>query len=104
MVTHISSEQLRKLVNERKPAVVLFSGEWCGDCVAFKPLWTHWIKRHPGNVYQLELANRDATWDAWEIDEIPTVVAFIGGVEKGRAQGIILEKDLDSLEILLKSA
>jgi hypothetical protein len=36
-------------------------------------------------------------WNEWEIDEIPTVVAYSDGAERGRSAGAILEKDLDRL-------
>ncbi len=99
MVKDVSSKDLRTLVvTERKPAIVLFSAEWCGDCLAFKPLWNKWARAHKGPLYKLDVGERsDPSWDEWEIDEIPTVVAFKEGEEKARAQGVILERDLDDL-------
>ncbi len=104
MVQKVDSEGLRRLVTvELKPALVLFSGEWCGDCAAFAPLWKRWTTRRKEPIFTVEVARGAPEWDDWEIDEIPTVMAFEGGIEKGRAAGIITEKDLEGLATHLRS-
>ena len=98
MVDRIASVSLDRLVhNERKPALVLFSGEWCGDCAAFAPLWKRWTFGRTEPIYTIEVLRGASEWEDWEIDEIPTVVAYSDGAEKGRSAGTILEKDLDRL-------
>jgi thiol-disulfide isomerase/thioredoxin len=98
LVNRISSASLDKLVNiERKPALVLFMGEWCGDCAAFAPLWKRWTSGQTEPIYEVEVPRGGPEWDDWEIDEIPTVVAYSDAAEKGRSAGTILEKDLDGL-------
>ena len=98
MVNRIASVSLNRLVYvERKPALVLFTGEWCGDCAAFAPLWKRWTSGRTEPIYTVEVLRGGPEWDDWEIDEIPTVVAYSDGAEKGRSTGAILEKDLDGL-------
>ena len=98
MVQRIDSEDLRRLVTiDLKSALVLFTGEWCGDCAAFAPLWKRWTARRKDPIYTVEVARGAQEWDDWEIDEIPTVMAFAEGVENGRAAGVITEADLEGL-------
>ena len=98
MVARVSSVSLNKLVYvERRPALVLFTGDWCGDCANFAPTWERWNSRQVGPIYALEVLRGAPEWNDWEIDEIPTVVAYSDGVEKGRSAGRILESDLDRL-------
>lgn len=98
MVNRIASAALNKLVHiDREPALVLFSGEWCGDCAAFAPLWKRWTSGRTEPIYTLEVLRGAPEWSDWEIDEIPTVVAYSDGAEKGRSAGTILEEDLDGL-------
>ncbi len=104
MVQKVDSEGLRRIVTvELRPALVLFSGQWCGDCAAFAPLWKRWTARRKEAIYTVEVARGAPEWDDWEIDEIPTVIAFADGVEKDRAAGIIIEKDLEGLVTHLQS-
>jgi len=89
---------LDRLVHtDRKPALVLFTGEWCGDCAAFAPLWKRWTSGRAEPIYEVEALRGGPEWNDWEIDEIPTVVAYSDGAEKGRSAGAILENGLDGL-------
>jgi len=98
MEERLTSEQLnRKVIIEREPAIVLFTGIWCGDCMAFASLWNKWTAGKPGLVYRVEVEKGGSEWNDWELDEIPTVAVYSEGTEKGRAHGMILEKDLDAL-------
>lgn len=98
MVNRIASVSLERLVHiDREPALVLFTGEWCGDCAAFAPLWKRWTSGRTEPIYTVEVMRGAPEWNDWEIDEIPTVVAYSDGEERGRSAGAILEKDLDGL-------
>ena len=98
MVNRVSSASLDKLVHiDRRPALVLFTGEWCGDCAAFAPLWKRWTSGRTEPMYSFEVLRGGPEWKDWQIDEIPTVVAYSDGAEKGRSAGTILERDLDEL-------
>lgn len=98
MVNRIASVSLNRLVYvDRKPALVLFTGEWCGDCAAFAPLWKRWTSGRTEPIYTVEVLRGASEWKDWGIAEIPTVVAYSDGAEQGRSAGAILEKDLDGL-------
>ena len=94
----VHSEKLRSIVEEDgKSALVLFYGNWCGDCGAFKPTWDLWNKSKIGPIYAVEVLRGGKEWKEWGIDEIPTVAIYSDGIEKGRVCGIISEPDLNRL-------
>ncbi len=94
----IKSNSLTRIVREeRKAALVLFFGNWCIDCRESKPTWDAWTKTRDGPAFTLEIMRGDPEWKDWNIDEIPTVAAFVGGVEVGRIQGVISPEGLDHL-------
>ena len=104
MVNELDSSQLADLVRvANRPALVLFYGNWCVDCVRFKPTWQSWTLDKETGVYALEIARGAREWDEWRIDEIPTVAAFAKGAERGRAHGTISADDLDRLWQLVEA-
>jgi len=98
MSLSLTSDGLRKLVsNDKKPAIVLFTGDWCPDCKAFKPIWDAWVIGHRDLARHVHVPRDGDEWDHWRLDEIPTVSVFSEGREMGRVHGNISESDLDSL-------
>jgi len=94
----LTNDGLRKLVlNDKKPAIVLFTGDWCPDCRAFMPIWDAWVIRHRDLARQVHVPRDGDKWDHWKLDEIPTVSAFSEEREIGRVHGNINERDLDGL-------
>ena len=103
MPDEVNFEKLRNIVaKDGQAALVLFSGTWCGDCKAFKPSWDNWSNAKTGPIFKVEIQRGGKEWREWAIDEIPTVAAYLDGVEKGRAHGTISERDLDRLWNLIR--
>jgi thiol-disulfide isomerase/thioredoxin len=103
MPDEVNFEKLRNIVaKDGQAALVLFSGTWCGDCKAFKPSWDNWRNAKTGSIFKVEIQRGGREWREWTIDEIPTVAAYLDGVEKGRAHGKISERDLDRLWNLIR--
>lgn len=101
-VQDITSGYLGRVVRtDRKGAMVLFSGKWCSDCVAFRLTWDTWTAGKEGPIYRLEVPRAGREWKDWGLEEIPTVAAFSDGVEMDRIQGEIVPSDLDQLWITL---
>jgi len=98
MSEEVNLEKLRSIVaKDDQAALVFFAGNWCGDCIAFKQTWDIWNKAKTGPIFKIEIQRGGREWREWAIEEIPTVVAYLDGVEKGRARGTISEQDLDRL-------
>ena len=98
MTREIDSKALAQMVRVKKdPALVLFYGNWCGDCREFKPAWVEWTARRDGPIFTVEVLRGGPEWKEWNLDEIPTVAAYSKGEEIGRAYGVVTKDDLDSL-------
>jgi thioredoxin-like negative regulator of GroEL len=98
LAKEIKSNKLAKIVREeRKAALILFFGNWCIDCRQSKPTWDAWMESRVGPIFIVEIMRGDPEWKGWNIDEIPTVAAFVGGVEVGRIHGTISREGLDRL-------
>jgi len=103
MSEKIDFEKLRSVVaKDGQAAFVLFAGDWCGDCKAFEATWDAWNRDKTGLIFKVEIQRGGKEWREWAIDEIPTVAAYLGGVEKGRSHGTISERDLDRLWSLIR--
>ena len=92
-----SGELLRAVKDGRKAALILFFGNWCVDCKKFEPTWDAWTEKRRGPIFMVEIMRGDSEWKDWSLDEIPTLVAFVGGAEVGRIQGVITPEGLDRL-------
>jgi len=97
MATSVGSIDLRRIVETKSRAFVLFSGEWCPDCREFEPIWSAWAKNRAADCYQVEVPRGGPEWSDWDLEEIPTVAAFLDGREVQRVHGIITREDLDAL-------
>lgn len=97
MVKRITSAELRKHLKGSEAALVLFQGDWCPDCRAFRPAWEVWCRDREGPIFSIEVLRGASEWKDWDLDEIPTVAAYCRGSERDRAHGTITEKDLERL-------
>lgn len=60
-----------------QPAVVLFSGDWCGACVAMKPVWKRFAGsyRGPMRVIYIDVDRDNRYRELWQKGgDIPQVV------------------------------
>ena len=104
MATNVDSDQLKGIVfTERRPVMVLFTGPWCVDCMAFKPTWEMWCSTWNKPVHVMEIKRGDSAWTEWNIREIPTVAVYVDGVEIDKASDKISSEDLDRLWLVIGS-
>ncbi|OGS44322.1 MAG: hypothetical protein A3K76_02360 [Euryarchaeota archaeon RBG_13_57_23] len=104
MVQNVTSGELQKIVfSDNSPAMVLFTGSWCVDCTAFRPIWERWAMDKTGPVFVLEIKRGDVAWQEWDLPEIPTVAGYRNGKLIGKASDRISPDDLDRLWRLIAS-
>ncbi len=98
MAEILTADELRRtVISEKRDAIVLFTGSWCVDCTAFRPIWEKWAGSKAGPVYILEIKRGDSAWEDWKLREIPTVSAFKNGQQVAAASDRIGLRDLERL-------
>jgi thioredoxin 1 len=96
--TALTPGNLEKRVRkEKRPTLALFFGEWCGFCDAFRPTWEKWAKDRKAEVVQIALDYDGPVWSEWNVEVVPTVVAYADGEERDRKTARINTDDLDRL-------
>ena len=79
-----SVEQYHEVIMNEN-AIILFTANWCPDCLVIKPFMPSIVEKY--NQYNFYTINRDQLMDLCvelEIFGIPSFVAFKGGQEVGR--------------------
>ena len=79
-----SVEQYHEVIMNEN-AIILFTANWCPDCMVIKPFMPSIVEKY--NQYNFYTINRDQLMDLCfelEIFGIPSFVAFKGGQEVGR--------------------
>lgn len=84
-MTEINSiEQFKELIQNGK-SIVLFTANWCPDCMVIKPFMPAIVEKY--SDFKFYTVNRDNLMDLCvelDIFGIPSFVAFHNGVESGR--------------------
>jgi len=91
VILDITENEFRKtIVEARRPAVVLFHMPRCPYCVEFMPRFQELSRNMKAIVVQLDISDYDSDlWDEYQIEAVPTVIAFKGGQVCARADAIL---------------
>ncbi len=79
----------QKIADSDTPVIVDFWASWCAPCRVTKPVLEKLAKEYAGQVRFLEVNADDSreVLEQFRVYGIPTVIAFRGGKEVGRATG-----------------
>lgn len=75
-----------------------FWAAWCGPCRYFAPVYEAVAKENPGIVFgKVDTEDQEALGERFEVQSIPTLMAFVDGVEVHRSSGAIPKQSLEAL-------
>ncbi len=91
----------RTIQSASVPVVVDFYADWCGPCRKMAPVLDQFAADRQGEVLVLKVdTDRDGSVsERFGVRGIPTLIAFRGGVERGRLVGLVTRSELDQLVI-----
>ena len=96
--TTITDETIEKTIADGGIVLLDFWADWCGPCKRFAPIYEDASARHDDVVFakvDTEVARDVAA--AWDIQSIPTIMAFRRGNLVFRQAGLLNGKQVDSL-------
>ena len=98
---HVLPEEFdSRVLNNKEKILVLFYADWCPYCANFKPTFE---EMNPNMQKKAALVNEDENplWDRFNIQSIPTVIAFQNGsilTRRDAKKGIGLTRmDMESI-------
>ena len=96
--TALTAENFNDTVNENEVVLIDFWADWCGPCKRFAPIYEDASARHDDVVFaKVDTEDARDVAAAWEIQSIPTIMAFRRGNLVFRQAGLLNGKQVDSL-------
>ncbi|MBB1511806.1 thioredoxin [Tessaracoccus sp. MC1627] len=96
--TALTAENFNDTVSENEVVLIDFWADWCGPCKRFAPIYEDASARHDDVVFaKVDTEDARDVAAAWEIQSIPTIMAFRRGNLVFRQAGLLNGKQVDSL-------
>lgn len=84
----LAADELTDRIDEADPVAVFFYADWCGFCRAFAGSFTDRVDELGVDAVAANLSDRsDPRWSTYDVDIVPTLVAFADGEELARVDG-----------------
>ena len=96
--TALTAENFNDTVSENEVVLIDFWADWCGPCKRFAPIYEDASARHDDVVFaKVDTEDARDVAAAWDIQSIPTIMAFRRGNLVFRQAGLLNGKQVDSL-------
>ena len=99
-ITKISDNDFDSIVIiPKKPAVVLFSAEWCGPCRMAKPILETAAEKYNqrASFYELNIDDNQTTSMKYGVRSLPTIITFASGEICGQKVGGVNRDKLNEM-------
>ncbi len=85
-----------EVLNSETPVLVDFWAEWCGPCRALAPTIEELSEEYEGRLKftKLNVDENPVSASTYGIRSIPTLIIFVGGIEKDRILGALPKKNI----------
>lgn len=75
-------------IEKSKSIVTLFFARWCPFCRAFKPSFEYLASSSNGDFGEIDISDEESEyWDKYDINIVPTLIAFSRGKVTARRDG-----------------
>ncbi len=76
---------LAEAIDAGEELIVVFYADWCGFCRAFLPTYEDRAEALPYTAVAANISEQtDPRWETYDVDTVPTLVAFADGEEVAR--------------------